>query len=152
MEKYAECESILNNFKEFNVIITIIIAFVLIILFFVSLKYLNRKYAISVALIGIAMCLCMYIFEIRPFSKDIEEKAYTIYDGEFQIEDYHPMNKTTYIYILFPDKDEQIRYETSPKPFDFDIGKSYNDKLVIAENSDVLLEIVIENSTWHIYK
>ncbi len=140
--KYTEYEEVLLKSRNFNLWAAIIFAFVFFCLILYTIKLQDWKLTSTVCILGILLTTTLYITRVVPYQKDIDEKSYNVYEGEFHIEQIQYRNKgPTHVYIKFPNENDSKRYELPPN-ISIQTQKTYSGIIVIAKNSNVLLEII----------
>ncbi len=141
--KYAE---ILSKLKQVNIWIAVIIALVIITLIAITIKLKDTKLTWLALISGFVIIAILYATSIMPYSKDINENAYTTYEGKFYLEEIQFINRGgTYIYIKLPNEAESKRYKASSN-LEFQFPATYYGRIVTSDNSNILLEIITTNN------
>lgn len=145
MEEFLIFNNKLNSYISLYSTILVILLIVFCLMVFVVLKFVKDiKLAIITASVGVVISLCVYSFCIYPIQKDLNDQSYITYEGEFYIEEFKTMNRTsTYVFIKTPENEKAIRYTLVGDISNFENHLNCKGKFVYAAKSKFLLEVSI---------
>ena len=127
------------------IISLIVILIVLAFIWMIKNKLLQRNTAIILSVSCLLLATLIYLFEIYPLQKDINQQSYVVYEGNFYVKECKSANRAgTYIYIKSSNSSNVIRYKVSCDVDKINNNTSYMGKFVYSKNSKILVDITVE--------
>ena len=104
------------------------------------MKY--KKIAIVILVVSILILSLMYFLCIYPYEKDINEKAYVTYTGNFYVEECFFVNRGgSYILLKYEESNNSIRYKVLCDVSSIENNTEYVGTIVYSQNSKCLIDI-----------
>jgi hypothetical protein len=111
-ENYPLYAEMLRSEISFGVIILCAIGLLFIAAAIFCVRMKQRGLGAATITICAVLLFSVYLFAFYPFQKDIDEKAYVVYEGVFHVEEcYHPSRSGTYIRIQEAGSGQVTRYK-----------------------------------------
>lgn len=99
---------------------------------------------VSVALFAVLLSLGYY-FALYPIQRDMEKMSYTVYEGEFYVEEYYSAVRSgTYILIQEKGGKDSVRYKVVCDDLSVESDCHYYGYFVYSQNSKLLVDFLAE--------